>query len=244
MAFRHFREAPIAYVKTRGQLVGQLAGLVSESRRWTRPSRSWSDLVKYVFEAADGFLKPLQVPAEIEKAMAEVEKIKPRFILEIGTARGGTFFLYSRAAAPDALLISLDLPAGRWGGGYSSWKTRIFRRLLLPGQSAQFIRASSHDASSLTTAAKALGTNQLDVLYIDGDHSYEGVKADFTMYSSLVRPGGLIVFHDIAVHEAKYECYVERLWSEIKERFPTREIIQNRKQGWAGIGILENRPLQ
>ena len=64
------------------------------------------------------------------------------------------------------------------------------------------------------------------------------------MYSSLVRPGGLIVFHDIAVHEAKHECYVERFWSEIKDRFPTREIIQDRKQGWAGIGILENSPLQ
>ena len=37
------------------------------------------------------------------------------------------------------------------------------------------------------------------------------------MYSSLVRPGGLIVFHDIAVHEAKHECYVERFWSEIKD---------------------------
>jgi hypothetical protein len=35
---------------------------------------------------------------------------------------------------------------------------------------------------------------RLDLLFIDGDPSYEGVKADFVNYSQLVRPGGLIGF--------------------------------------------------
>ena len=45
-------------------------------------------------------------------------KRKPRFLLEIGTARGGTLFLFTRVSSSDALIISVDLPGGLFGGGY------------------------------------------------------------------------------------------------------------------------------
>jgi predicted O-methyltransferase YrrM len=38
---------------------------------------------------------------------------------------------------------------------------------------------------------------RLDFLFIDGDHTYEGVKQDFEMYTPLVRKGGLVAMHDI-----------------------------------------------
>jgi predicted O-methyltransferase YrrM len=75
-------------------------------------------------------------------------------------------------------------------------------------------------------------------LFIDGDHSYEGVKKDFEMYSPLVAEGGLIAFHDIAVHTKFTGCEVDRLWNEIKPAFRHREIIADLKQGWAGIGVV------
>lgn len=37
---------------------------------------------------------------------------------------------------------------------------------------------------------------RLDVLFIDGDHSYEGVKADWETYRPLLGPGSIVVFHD------------------------------------------------
>jgi len=45
-----------------------------------------------------------------------------------------------------------------------------------------------------------LNGEPLDFLFIDGDHTYEGVKRDFEMYSPLVRNGGIIAFHDIVKH--------------------------------------------
>jgi cephalosporin hydroxylase len=239
MSMRGFHEGSVNHFLRRLRLIGRLNRLVFSARRWTRETHSWAELVAFAFQAAGGFLEPLQIPTEIEQAMTEVEKLKPRFVLEIGTARGGTFFLFSRAAAANACLVSLDLPAGQWGGGYSQRKTWIFRHLLLQGQSAHFVRANSHDPGSLERVKQALHGNYLDLLYIDGDHSYEGVKADFDMYSSLVRPGGVIIFHDIALHESKWDCHVDRLWSELKGRFPHSEIIQAPDQGWAGIGILQ-----
>ena len=53
----------------------------------------------------------------------------------------------------------------------------------------------------------ALAGRPLDVLFIDGDHSYDGVASDFAAYGPLVRQGGLIGFHDIV---AQPDTGVER----------------------------------
>jgi len=83
-----------------------------------------------------------------------------------------------------------------------------------------------------------LADRPLDVLFIDGDHSYGGVKADWEMYGPLVAPDGLIAFHDIVPHRPETECEVYTLWQELKTRFAHREIIANIGQSWGGIGII------
>jgi predicted O-methyltransferase YrrM len=60
------------------------------------------------------------------------------------------------------------------------------------------MRANSHESSTLDQVKRLFKGQQIDMLFIDGDHTYEGVKMDWEMYSQLVRPGGLVVFHDVA----------------------------------------------
>lgn len=89
------------------------------------------------------------------------------------------------------------MPGGPFGGGYPKWKahfTSLLRDILLK---IFLIRADSHDIRTLDVVKRILGGHKLDFLFIDGDHTYEGVKKDFEMYSPLVRKGGLIAFHDI-----------------------------------------------
>jgi predicted O-methyltransferase YrrM len=83
-----------------------------------------------------------------------------------------------------------------------------------------------------------LDGEKLDYLFIDGDHTYAGVKRDFEMYSPLVRSGGQVAFHDIAEHTREPSCEVDKFWNEIKQHYRHREMIENPKQGWAGIGVL------
>jgi len=84
---------------------------------------------------------------------------------------------------------------------------------------------------------------------IDGDHEYEGVLADFNAYLPLVRPGGLIAFHDIVPDEfartghrtAGSQCYgggVYKLWHELAARFEHREFVQSWDQNGFGIGVI------
>lgn len=203
-----------------------------------RPEVSWPDIVQFSFHFCGGLIRPAQVPSEIARAQEVIESVQPQVILEIGTMRGGNFFLLSRAAVEKAYLISLDLPQGRWGGGYRLWRKWLFRRLLRKGQTADFVRADSHSRESLEQVRELLGGRHLDVLFIDGDHSYQGVKQDCEMYSPLLRQGGLIAFHDVAKHHAKLDCHVDQFWQEVRGSGKSIEIIDNPDQGWAGIGLL------
>jgi predicted O-methyltransferase YrrM len=81
----------------------------------------------------------------------------------------------------------------------------------------------------------------VDFLFIDGDHTYEGVRADFEMYSVLVRPGGMLIFHDICKHKfaEQINCHVDRFWQEVKNERRALEFVHNWNQGAAGIGVIE-----
>ena len=78
----------------------------------------------------------------------------------------------------------------------------------------------------------------MDFLFIDGDHSYKGAKRDYELYSPLVRRGGVIAFHDIAKHPEAMDCHVDRLWNEVKQGKKFKELIADKDQNWAGIGVL------
>jgi predicted O-methyltransferase YrrM len=85
-----------------------------------------------------------------------------------------------------------------------------------------------------------LGGKEVDFVFIDGDHSYEGVKTDFEMFSRLVRRGGIIALHDIVINPAETGCEVSKFWDEIKQpKYECSEIVSDWNQGWSGIGLLQ-----
>ena len=77
----------------------------------------------------------------------------------------------------------------------------------------------------------------MDVLFIDGDHSYEGVKKDFELYSLLVKKGGIIAFHDIVPGTPEREGVVQ-FWDQIKPGYQHTEIVKDWRSGGWGIGII------
>lgn len=195
-------------------------------------------LVDLVFDGYGGLLKPKQDRAEITEFMRLVDEMRPGAMLEIGTASGGTLFLLARLASEDAVIISVDLPGGRFGGGYSSGRAHIYRLFGRWRQKMHLVRADSHDPSTLEKVEGILKGRPLDLLFIDGDHTYEGVKKDFELYSRLVRKGGVIAFHDIVVHPPETGCDVHSFWEEVKKGYRHREFITDSNQKAFGIGVL------
>lgn len=183
-------------------------------------------------------IRPLQIPSELEALLNKMVLLKPKRLLEIGTARGGTLYLFAQVAEPDACLISIDLPRGDYGRGYPKWKLDMFQSFAREGQAIHFIGANSHESETIARVEKILEGHAPDFLLIDGDHRYEGVKQDFEMYAPLVRKGGMIVFHDIVPGSEERVGGAPRFWQEIKERYRYEEIVASWEQNGYGIGIL------
>lgn len=198
------------------------------------------DAMKFVFsfKYLSFSIKTSQVKYEISTLLEILKDLKPKTILEIGTAGGGSLFLYTRVADLNAILISVDLPGGEFGGGYAEWKIPIYQSFAKRGQRINLLRVDSHNPRTLEKVKKILDNKKVDFLFIDGDHSYEGVKKDFNMYSSLVRKGGIIAFHDIVKHPPDLGCEVDKSWNEIKNNYKHKELIGDKNQTWAGIGVL------
>jgi len=198
------------------------------------------ELVDFSFNAAGGLLQTAQVRSEIIQLTELIGTRRPKTVVEIGTAHGGTLFLWCRQADPEATIISIDLPGGIHGGGYPYWKSWIYRRFPLVAQKLHLLRGDSHKPEMLARLKNILpGDGKVDFLFIDGDHTYEGVKADFEMYSGLVRSNGLMVFHDICKHPEQLNCHVDRFWREVKNERRVHEFVHDSNQGTCGIGVIE-----
>jgi predicted O-methyltransferase YrrM len=184
-------------------------------------------------------LGAIQVPEEIAQLVELLKKHQPKNILEIGSEAGGTFYLWCRLIVLSGLKISLDLPTGNSGSGRFrdqsalAERTKLFKRW---SANVQIVTGDSHEQKTWREVEAILDDRKLDFLFIDGDHSYEGVKADFLDYSGFVRPGGLIAFHDIndSEYHRKHGCYVSKFWAELegkKQEF-------NQHLDWGGIGVV------
>ena len=177
----------------------------------------------------------VQVESEISELFDMVRSTRPNIICELGTDMGGTLYLWSKVIQPDGLIISIDLPRT-----YRKSLNRFFELAFLEKENKSricFLREDSQSHECREKVRRILNGKQIDFLFIDADHSYEGVRRDFLFYSPFVRESGVIAFHDILD-----DCGVDRFWSEIKSDYVSREIVENYGQGFCGIGLLYNKP--
>jgi len=181
-----------------------------------------------------------QKESEITGLLTIIQEMKPKRVCEIGAYHGGTLALFCTVVSPNANILSLDI-------NYSPKQIRAFPYFSNHHQKIVCIGGNSQASSTLTQFNQWLNGEQLDLLFIDGDHSFTGVSKDFELYSPYVRPGGCIVFHDIiedfktrhGIETKAFTGGVPQFWSQIKESHKTtQELIDDPEQDGFGIGIL------
>ncbi len=138
--------------------------------------------------------------------------------MEIGIGDGGSFMINSLFSGAQKVVAVDDLSYEKHGIQKRSRilkKIRFLKRKVpkvtfYESDSAEFLK--SHD-------------DRYDIVFIDGDHSYEGVKQDY----ALCKANNFIIFHDIA----NANTGVKQLWDEIK----TDDDIEFIENPNTGIGI-------
>lgn len=135
-----------------------------------------------------------QVRAEFEQLLrvCETQGALGGRALQLGLGRGGAAHIALRVAFDFVCSIDCDLTAVR--DLANNWKLDPEHDLVCMGPTG----------SSLVRA-QAMRVDQFyDLLLIDADHSEAGVRRDYEDYAPLVRPGGVIAFHD-ALKRPTYE---------------------------------------
>jgi predicted O-methyltransferase YrrM len=234
--------ATLSRVKERAALAKDTLRAARVMRKAGTAVRSIPESLGFIFNFEVGRvrLRPVQVESEIEELLEFVKADPPGSVLEIGTAMGGTLFLLSRAAAEDAELQTVDLPGGPFGSGYQADWLPLLKSMPLRSQRFRALRGDSHDEATRNQVSEWFGGKLLDFVLIDGDHRYEGVRRDFELYGSLVRPGGWIAFHDIVPGDEEMVGGVPRFWKELSERVPvTKELVESWDQGGYGLGLCQ-----
>jgi cephalosporin hydroxylase len=237
IAFRLVRACapkPLRRYYRKRQLIGRAAELARSTRDTADVSAAFDALWSY------HEFRPLQIRKEAIELFELLAQERPTTICEIGAASGGTAFMFAKFASLDATVISVDL-------AFDDARRKAIRKFARQRQSIHCLAGDSHSPETQSRVVRLLKGRQLDVLLIDGDHSYEGARLDFEQYTPLVRPGGFVVLHDIVpsgfmrtgVFTGTDVGGVPTFWSEIAPAYArTSEIVENSEQDGYGIGVV------
>jgi len=147
--------------------------------------------------------------------------------LEIG-AREGIALRYLAERLPLEAITVVDLPGAVWGKKGS--EVKLLNNLSALGIEHHVYLGNSADAD---VAEKVARHAPFDLIFIDGDHNYAGVKADYKLYGDM---GRILAFHDINQHFRAKAYGATKLWNELKQVKKTFIAAGSRK----GIGIINS----
>jgi autotransporter strand-loop-strand O-heptosyltransferase len=209
--------------------------VIDEIEKFLKNGFSEKTLEVIIQESYD--LGMVQNHKEIFKASNFFKNLDVINFMEIGTDQGGTFAIWSKLAKKDGIRISVDLPHGEFGrSNYNLLKRDNYLKSL--GDNVHIIHGNSHNKEIKERVNNILGENKVDFLFIDGDHTYEGVKQDYEMYKEFVKVGGWIGFHDIKSTDFHHSvnCMVDKFWNEIN---CNKIEFLDKNSEYGGIGLIK-----
>lgn len=176
----------------------------------------------------------MQVYEEFLNLAYWVNGFKPHNVLEIGTM-GSSFWVLSKLSTGKKVSVDIDP------------RQSIIHHFMY-GEDWKFFQGDSH-TQEMFQKVKSF-CPQYDFIFIDGDHTYDGVKRDFEMYKSLLTERGVIAFHDIDpdhIFADSYAGQVYKFWQELEEGTKTNLVCKRSSgkvklngiysQGFGGIGL-------
>lgn len=160
-----------------------------------------------------------------------VGALRPESIVELGTQTGVSYFCFCQSAVEQAVATRAYAVDTWKGDGHTAeydesvWEAVRAHNEEHYGGFSTLLRMYFHEALT------RFQDESIGLLHIDGFHTYEAVRGDFESWYPKVRPGGIVLFHDIAARLMDFGAW--RYWGELEQSHETFWF----KHGY-GLGVL------
>jgi len=142
-------------------------------------------------------------------------------LAEIGVWEGGTTRRLRELMAPGGTLFAIDPhPPGRLGVSY--------QRLIARGEVGRVANGTVvwlREAGAEAAREREVAAQPFDFVFVDGDHTYKGLRQDWEAWAPLVASGGVIALHDSLLPEGHVDAGSVRYSNEVVVHDPRFEIV-------------------
>ncbi|MDR1042161.1 MAG: class I SAM-dependent methyltransferase [Deltaproteobacteria bacterium] len=162
-----------------------------------------------------------------------IKTLRPKVLVELGTDSGYSYMAFCQAVSHlglDTKCYAVDL-WGPLGNFRYDWEYNF--NVVDSYNRKNYAPFSELIRDTFDNASEKFSEGDIDLIHIDGTHTYDAVKNDFDTWKGKMSGRGVMLFHDINVVWDEFDFGVWRFWDEIRASRPSFTFSVG-----AGLGIL------